>query len=186
MAKEPELAVVQDGAKRYGLPAKVKIKNVPAYKSYKHGRFAKVPALCKFCIFGGNEEVGGTNQCPKYDPDPEAVCTVRGDIKKLVDQYDTRNRGGLSDFVDGMLKDLSVSVVFANTVSQWQGGTLDSKANSTLNTWIRMAQLAKELHATTKIEAKAEYKTEMMDVANELFSPAASKTESRSVTVERN
>ena len=178
--KEAEFKAVPDGAKRYGKPDKLKVKN---YRSYKHGRFSNVPALCKFCIYGGNEDIGGTNQCPKYDPDPEAVCTVRDDISKLVKQYDTRNRGGLADFVDGMLKELSTNVVFGSVVSQWQGGPLDARANSNLNTWIRMAHLAKELHATTKVEAKEEYKEQFMDVVNQMFSPAS---KSRSLTVERN
>ena len=145
------------------------------YAAFKHGKFTDVPALCKYCQFGGNKEVGGTGQCPKYDPDPEAVCRVREDISRAVAEFNSSNATDLRTLVDIKLKELTVSTTFANLASMWNDGQPNPRDIAALNTWIRLAGLAKDLQPRLSMSKKFESgdTAELSDLVSELFTPAA-------------
>ena len=146
------------------------------FGAFKHGKYATdIPALCKYCQFGGNEEVGGTSQCPKYDPEPDAVCRVREDIADAVKMFNTSNAEDLRAMVDIKLKELTVSTTFMNLANMWLNDQGNSKEISAMNLWIKMAHLAKDLQPKMSVSKKLDLgeQSELSTLVNTLFTPAA-------------
>lgn len=152
------------------------VAKMPTFGAFKHGKYAsELPAMCRNCQFGGNEDLPGTNQCPKYDPHPEAVCTVRKDIAEFVAKFDTTKASDLRALVDIKLKELTVSTTFSNLANMWNGEQSSAKDSAAINTWIRMAGLAKDLQPKMSVAKKIDSSepTELSGLVNALFTPAA-------------
>lgn len=142
-------SVVEKAEAKAGIvPAKRK--PTSAYNAFKHGKRADLPALCDQCRFGKNPDVGGSGQCHEYVEG--AACSIRADIAKFVNSFNTRDIKSLQDMADAQMKILLQNNLFSEIISRWEGN-IPSDNLAQLNAWIRLAQLCKDLQGITKVSA---------------------------------
>ena len=146
MAKEPTIKIGKDN--------KVKVnkhKTVSPYNSAKSLKYAKLPAECDKCIYR-SEDAGGNGRCPKYEEG--AACEVRKDIKKFLDQLDTRNPEDLKALLDTMAKEMGENVFLALVQSQLDGNVPDKNAIAQQNAFLNVAKLMVELGSKITVTEK--------------------------------
>ena len=120
-------------------------KIVSPYNASKHLKFAKeLPAFCKDCVYR-SEEAGGNGKCPKYDPDPEAVCTVRKDFVDFLSDIDTRKSSDLKSFLDFLIKEIAGNTMMTLLQGKWDGNIPGRNEIAQTNLLIKLMMAQNEL-----------------------------------------
>ena len=78
-----------------------KRKTISPFNSAKHFKAANIPALCDQCVYK-SIEAGGNGKCPKYEEG--AVCAIREDFLKFINELDTRNKEDIKSIIDKFAK----------------------------------------------------------------------------------
>lgn len=118
-----------------------------AIKSLKYSK--KLAAHCNDCQFRIRDE-GGLGGCHAYEKD--AVCSVRKDIKKFTELYDTRKPDELRQMIDILYK-----FVFENTIQgllsdRFRGNVVDKNSIALVNALTSLSKVQNELGRTGDIE----------------------------------
>ena len=95
-----------------------KRKLISPFNSTKHFKSANIPALCDQCVYRSVED-GGNGKCPKYEAG--AVCAIREDFLKFINEIDTRNPEDIKAMMDMIAKISFENVLMALTQAKMDG-----------------------------------------------------------------
>ena len=123
-----------------------KRKTISPFNSAKHFKDANIPAYCDQCMYRSIES-GGNGRCPKYEKG--AICTVREDFIKVINQIDTRNPEDVKAMLDMIAKLSFENVLMALTQAKMDGNIPDRNTKSEINTFLNIVKSLTEL--STKI-----------------------------------
>jgi|TARA_B110000263_G_C15308942_1_gene511955 hypothetical protein len=123
-----------------------KRKTVSPFNSAKHFKDANIPAYCNQCMYRSIDS-GGNGRCPKYEKD--AVCSVREDFIKVINQIDTRKPEDVKAMVDMIAKLSFENVLMALTQAKMDGNIPDRNTKSEINTFLNIVKTLTDL--STKI-----------------------------------
>lgn len=133
------------------LPEKVRASSIGKKNAFKHGRYAKLmTAHCDSCYLRA-EEAGGSGQCSEYEP--EAVCSIDKDLKKVIDQYDTRNEDDIKEILNDTAKDLLLRVKKSVIQAMMDGNFIDKTYLSNQNALMNTLRMANDLNRQMRVEA---------------------------------
>ena len=139
-----------------------KRKTVSKFNAAKHFKTANIPALCDQCVYRSIED-GGNGKCPKYEAG--AVCAIREDFVKFINEIDTRNPEDLKAMMDMLAKLSFENVLMALTQSKLDGNIPDRNTKSEINTLLNVVKSINDLNSKIVVTEKAEY-TKEGDIAN--------------------
>jgi len=149
-----------------------KRKTVSPFNSVKHLKTANIPALCDQCVYRSIDD-GGNGKCPKYEK--AAVCAIREDFVKFINDLDTRNPEDLKAMID-MLANLSFeNVLMALTQSKMDGNIPDRNTKSEINTLLQIVKSINDLNSKIVVTERTEF-DKTGDVANIFRQIKARKT----------
>lgn len=134
-------------------------KTISPFNSAKHLKFAKkgISAFCNTCKYR-SVNAGGRGGCPVYQPD--SVCLIRKDTKKLCAELDTRNPDTIEYMLDYVIKEGFENVVLAYAQSKIDGNVPDKNTRAEIDSFVKRLQLWNELRSKTTVRAvKAELGT---------------------------
>lgn len=123
-----------------------KRKTISPFNSAKHFKDANIPAYCDQCMYRSIDS-GGNGRCPKYEKG--AICTVREDFIKVINQIDTRNPEDVKAMLDMIAKLSFENVLMALTQAKMDGNIPDRNTKSEINTFLNIVKSLTEL--STKI-----------------------------------
>ena len=123
-----------------------KRKTISPFNSAKHFKDANIPAYCDQCMYRDIES-GGNGRCPKYEKG--AICTVREDFIKVINQIDTRNPEDVKAMLDMIAKLSFENVLMALTQAKMDGNIPDRNTKSEINTFLNIVKTLTDL--STKI-----------------------------------
>ena len=121
-----------------------KRKVVSPYNSAKHFKTANLPALCDQCVYRSIDS-GGNGKCPKYEAG--AVCAIREDFLKFIDQLDTRKPDDLKEMLDLLAKLSLENVLMALTEAKMDGNIPDRNTKSEINTLLNIVKSISDLNS---------------------------------------
>ena len=121
-----------------------KRKVVSPYNSAKHFKTANLPALCDQCVYRSIDS-GGNGKCPKYEAG--AVCAIREDFLKFIDELDTRKPDDLKEMLDLLAKLSLENVLMALTESKMDGNIPDRNTKSEINTLLNIVKSISDLNS---------------------------------------
>lgn len=126
---------------------RVEISAYNAIKSLKYSK--KLSAHCNDCQFRPRDK-GGLGGCHAYEEG--AVCSVRKDIKKFTELYDTRKPDELRSMIDVLYK-----FVFENTIQgllsdRFRGNVVDKNSIALVNALTSLSKVQNELGRKGDIE----------------------------------
>ena len=159
----PDLVKISKRKGAKGTPAKTivdapstKAETLPRMNNFKHGRYAKLTTpYCNDCYLR-DEDAGGNGKCPEYQPD--AVCSIEKDLKKIIDQYDTRKEEDIKEILCLTAQDLFLRVQKSTIQANFDGNFVDknflSNQNALLNTLSMANSLNRQMQVTTMTETK--------------------------------
>jgi len=136
-------------------PVEDKRKTISPYNSLKHFKNASLPAECNNCIYKSIEE-GGNGKCPKYEKD--ALCAIREDFTKYIEQLDTRNPEDLKKLLGEFIHIMSENTVISLAQMKMDGNIPDRNTISQLNMLLKTMQQMQELSGSIEVT-----KTEELD-----------------------
>jgi len=139
-----------------------KRKLISPFNSAKHFKAANIPALCDQCAYRSLED-GGNGKCPKYERG--AVCAIREDFVKFINELDTRNPEDVKNMLDMIAKLSFENVLMALTQSKLDGNIPDRNTKSEINTLLNIVKSINELNNKITITEQKEYDKEG-DIAN--------------------
>ena len=139
-----------------------KRKTISKFNAAKHFKTANIPALSDQCVYRSIED-GGNGKCPKYEAG--AVCAIREDFVKFINEIDTRNPEDLKAMMDMLAKLSFENVLMALTQSKLDGNIPDRNTKSEINTLLNVVKSINELNSKIVVTEKAEY-TKEGDIAN--------------------
>ena len=134
-----------------------KRKTISPFNSAKHFKAANIPALCDQCVYK-SIEAGGNGKCPKYEEG--AVCAIREDFLKFINELDTRNPEDLKAMIDMLAKISFENVLMALTQAKMDGNIPDRNTQSQTNTLINLIKLMSEVSNKITVTEKKEYTKE--------------------------
>ena len=149
-----------------------KRKTVSPFNSAKHLKSANIPALCDQCVYR-SIDTGGNGKCPKFESG--AVCGIRNDFIKFINELDTRNPEDLKSMMDMLAKLSFENVLMALTQSKMDGNIPDRNTKSEVNTLLGIVKSINELNSKIVVTEKTEYNKEG-DIANIFRQIKAQKT----------
>ena len=150
-----------------------KRKTVSPFNSVKHLKTANIPALCDQCVYRSIDD-GGNGKCPKYEKG--AVCAIREDFVKFINDLDTRNPEDLKAMIDMLAKLSFENVLMALTQAKMDGNIPDRNTKSEINSFLQIMKGLNELNSKVILTEKAEY-TKEGDISNIFRQIKAQKTE---------
>ena len=121
-----------------------KRKVVSPYNSAKHFKTANLPAYCNQCVYR-SIEAGGNGKCPKYEED--AVCAIREDFLKFINEMDTRNPEDIKSMLDLLAKLSLENVLMALTEAKMDGNIPDRNTKSEINTLLNIVKSISDLNS---------------------------------------
>ena len=121
-----------------------KRKVVSPYNSAKHFKTANLPALCDQCVYRSIDS-GGNGKCPKYEAG--AVCAIREDFLKFIDELDTRKPDDLKGMLDLLAKLSLENVLMALTEAKMDGNIPDRNTKSEINTLLNIVKSISDLNS---------------------------------------
>ena len=121
-----------------------KRKVVSPYNSAKHFKTANLPAYCNQCVYR-SIEAGGNGKCPKYEED--AVCAIREDFLKFINEMDTRNPEDIKSMLDLIAKLSLENVLMALTEAKMDGNIPDRNTKSEINTLLNIVKSISDLNS---------------------------------------
>ena len=139
-----------------------KRKTISKFNAVKHFKTANIPALCDQCVYRSIED-GGNGKCPKYEKG--AVCAIREDFVKFINEMDTRNPEDLKSMMDMLAKLSFENVLMALTQAKLDGNIPDRNTKSEINTLLNVVKSINELNSKIVVTEKVEY-TKEGDIAN--------------------
>ena len=131
-----------------------KRKVVSPYNSAKHFKTANLPALCDQCVYRSIDS-GGNGKCPKYEAG--AVCAIREDFLKFIDELDTRKPDDLKEMLDLLAKLSLENVLMALTEAKMDGNIPDRNTKSEINTLLNVVKAINDLNSKIVISEKTRY-----------------------------
>ena len=114
-----------------------KRKIISPYNSTKHFKDANIPAYCDQCVYR-SVDTGGNGKCPKYEAG--AVCSIRDDYIKIINQLDTRNPEDVKSMLDMIAKISFENVLMALTQAKMDGNIPDRNTKSEINTLLAVVK----------------------------------------------
>jgi len=123
-----------------------KRKTVSPFNSAKHFKDANIPAYCDQCMYRSIDS-GGNGRCPKYELG--AICAIREDFIKVINQIDTRNPEDVKAMLDMIAKLSFENVLMALTQAKMDGNIPDRNTKSEINTFLNIVKSLTDL--STKI-----------------------------------
>lgn len=150
-----------------------KRKLISPFNSTKHFKSANIPALCDQCVYRSIED-GGNGKCPKYEAG--AVCAIREDFVKFINELDTRKPEDLKEMLDMLAKLSFENVLMALTQSKMDGNIPDRNTKAEINSFLQIMKGLNELSSKVILSEKAEY-TKEGDISNIFRQIKAQKTE---------
>ena len=139
-----------------------KRKTISPFNSAKHFKDANIPALCDQCVYRSIEE-GGNGKCPKYEKG--AVCAIREDFIKFINELDTRNPEDLKSMIDMIAKISFENVLMALTQAIMDVKIPDRNTKSEIKTLLEIVKSLNDLNSKIIVTEKQEYDKEG-DIAN--------------------
>tara|TARA_R100000963_G_C4626677_1_gene92759 strand:+ start:517 stop:1041 length:525 start_codon:yes stop_codon:yes gene_type:complete len=139
-----------------------KRKTISPFNSAKHFKTANIPALCDQCVYRSLED-GGNGKCPKYEAG--AVCAIREDFVKFINELDTRNPEDLKSMIDMIAKISFENVLMALTQAKMDGNIPDRNTKSEIKTLLEIVKSINDLNSKIVVTEKQEY-TKEGDIAN--------------------
>ena len=121
-----------------------KRKTVSPFNSAKHFKDANIPAYCDQCIYRSIDS-GGNGKCPKYEAG--AVCAIREDFIKFIDELDTRKPDDLKGMLDLLAKLSLENVLMALTEAKMDGNIPDRNTKSEINTLLNIVKSISDLNS---------------------------------------
>ena len=150
-----------------------KRKTVSPFNSVKHLKTANIPALCDQCVYRSIDD-GGNGKCPKYEKG--AVCAIREDFVKFINEMDTRNPEDLKSMMDMLAKLSFENVLMALTQAKLDGNIPDRNTKSEINSFLGIMKTLNDLNSKVVLTEKAEY-TKEGDISNIFRQIKAQKSE---------
>jgi hypothetical protein len=120
-----------------------KRKIISPYNSTKHFKDANIPAYCDQCVYR-SVDTGGNGKCPKYEAG--AVCSIRDDYIKIINQLDTRNPEDVKSMLDMIAKISFENVLMALTQAKMDGNIPDRNTKSEINTLLAVVKSINDLN----------------------------------------
>jgi len=139
-----------------------KRKLISPFNSAKHFKAANLPALCDQCVYRSISD-GGNGKCPKYEAG--AVCSIREDFIKFINELDTRNPEDLKEMLDMIAKLSFENVLMALTQSKLDGNIPDRNTKSEISTLLNIVKAINELSSKVTVTEQKEY-TKEGDISN--------------------
>jgi hypothetical protein len=131
-----------------------KRKTVSPFNSAKHLKSANIPALCDQCVYKSIDD-GGNGKCPKYEKG--AVCAIREDFVKFINELDTRNPEDVKAMLDMLAKLSFENVLMALAESKFDGNIPDRNTKSEINTLLNVVKAINDLNSKIVISEKTRY-----------------------------
>ena len=139
-----------------------KRKTVSPFNSVKHLKTANIPELCDQCVYRSIDD-GGNGKCPKYER--AAVCAIREDFVKFINDLDTRNPEDLKAMIDMLAKLSFENVLMALTQSKMDGNIPDRNTKSEINTLLQIVKSINDLNSKIVVTERTEFdKTETYQI----------------------
>ena len=129
-------------------------KLVSPFNSAKHFKAANLPALCDQCVYRSISD-GGNGKCPKYEAG--AVCAIREDFVKFINELDTRNPEDLKEILDMIAKLSFENVLMALTQSKLDGNIPDRNTKSEINTLLSVVKSINDLNSKIVVSEEAKF-----------------------------
>ena len=139
-----------------------KRKLISPFNSTKHFKAANIPALCDQCVYRSVAD-GGNGKCPKYEAG--AVCAIREDFLKFINELDTRDPEDVKAMMDMLAKISFENVLMALTQAKMDGNIPDRNTKSEIKTLLDIVKSINDLNSKITITEQKEYNKEG-DIAN--------------------
>ena len=139
-----------------------KRKTISPFNSAKHFKAANIPALCDQCVYK-SIEAGGNGKCPKYEEG--AVCAIREDFLKFINELDTRNPEDLKPMIDMLAKISFENVLMALTQAKMDGNIPDRNTKSEIKTLLEIVKSINDLNSKITVTEQKEFNKEG-DISN--------------------
>ena len=139
-----------------------KRKTISPFNSAKHFKAANIPALCDQCVYK-SIEAGGNGKCPKYEEG--AVCAIREDFLKFINELDTRNPEDLKAMIDMLAKISFENVLMALTQAIMDGNIPDRNTKSEIKTLLEIVKSINDLNSKITVTEQKEFNKEG-DISN--------------------
>jgi|TARA_R110000824_G_scaffold8714_4_gene39436 hypothetical protein len=139
-----------------------KRKTISPFNSAKHFKAANIPALCDQCVYK-SIEAGGNGKCPKYEEG--AVCAIREDFLKFINELDTRNPEDLKAMIDMIAKISFENVLMALTQAKMDGNIPDRNTKSEIKTLLEIVKSINDLNSKITVTEQKEFNKEG-DISN--------------------
>ena len=140
-----------------------KRKIISPYNSTKHFKDANIPAYCDQCIYR-SVDTGGNGKCPKYEKG--AICSIRDDFVKIINQIDTRNPDDIKSMLDMIAKISFENVLMALTQAKMDGNIPDRNTKSEINTLLAIVKSINDLNTKIVITEKSETNDKTGDITS--------------------
>tara|TARA_R110002020_G_scaffold249930_4_gene463995 strand:- start:3670 stop:4188 length:519 start_codon:yes stop_codon:yes gene_type:complete len=150
-----------------------KRKTVSPFNSAKHLKTANIPALCDQCVYRSIDS-GGNGKCYKYEAG--AICGIREDFVKFINELDTRNPEDVKEMIDMLAKLTFENVLMALTQAKLDGNIPDRNTKSEINSFLGIMKTLNDLNSKVVLTEKAEY-TKEGDISNIFRQIKAQKSE---------
>ena len=131
-----------------------KRKTISPFNSVKHLKTANIPALCDQCVYRSVDD-GGNGKCPKYEK--AAVCAIREDFVKFINDLDTRNPEDLKAMIDMLAKLSFENVLMALTQAKMDGNIPDRNTKSEINTLLSIVKSINDLNSKIVVTERTEF-----------------------------
>ena len=150
-----------------------KRKTISPFNSAKHFKDANIPAYCDQCIYRSIDS-GGNGKCPKYEKG--AVCAIREDFVKFINELDTRNPEDVKEMIDMLAKLTFENVLMALTQAKMDGNIPDRNTKSEINSLLNIVKSINDLNSKISITEEKRY-TKEGDIENIFRQIKAQKSE---------
>ena len=134
-----------------------KRKTVSPFNSAKHFKDANIPAYCDQCIYRSVDS-GGNGKCPKYEKG--AVCAIRDDFVKFINELDTREPEDIKSILDMLVKLSFENVLMALTQAKMDGNIPDRNTKSEINSLLSIVKSINDLNSKVTISEEKRYSKE--------------------------
>lgn len=128
-------------------------KSIP--NRFKHLRFStKIPVECNTCPYR-SRDVGGNGICPKFEADK--LCVIRDDIRKLTEEYHTRDGGEILPLLEEELDAQVEKLKFFGVIETF-AGQLNPEVSKRLNVINNITKTLNEIKSKTITVSQTEKK----------------------------
>lgn len=139
-----------------------KRKNPPYVKHLKFAR--NLPIQCNDCPYRAKED-GGNGICIKYEKD--SICTIRSDISKIVDEYETRNPDIILPLMEEEFMNNYTKLKFFETLEN-MNNELNPEVTKRISILDKLGKTINEMKTTKRTVEVSETKTLSEDSKEEI------------------